>query len=216
MLTLAFDTSAAHCAVALLSGEDVLSEIFEPMTKGQAERLMVLCEDMLQHAGQSWSDLGLIGVGIGPGNFTGIRIAVSAARGLALSLNVPAIGVSSLETLVLQSGLETPVMASIDARQEKHYVQTFFQGAAVNDPELIERDAISSDQADLTIIGHEAAQIAARMGVKSGADSVSNPAIIIAKAAQSKARAPQPRPAPLYVRTPDAAPGRDIPPTIIG
>ena len=98
-LLLAFDTSAAHCAAALLSGDQIIASVEEPMNKGQGERLLGLCAEVLASADVTYSDLTAIGVGIGPGNFTGIRIAVSAARGLALGLGVPAIGVSHLQAL---------------------------------------------------------------------------------------------------------------------
>lgn len=94
---LGFDTSAAHCAAAVICGDRVLAERTEPMTRGQAERLFPLLEELLAEAGLGWSDLDAIGVGIGPGNFTGVRISVAAARGLALSLGVPAIGVGTTE-----------------------------------------------------------------------------------------------------------------------
>ena len=81
---LGFDTSAAHCAAALLRGTQVIDSRLEEMSKGQAERLMPMIEEMLAAQGLAWADLAAIGVGIGPGNFTGVRIAVSAARGLAL------------------------------------------------------------------------------------------------------------------------------------
>ena len=72
---LGFDTSAAHCAAALLSGDRILASAHEDMAKGQAERLMDLCAGVLESAGYGYSDLDAIGVGIGPGNFTGIRNA---------------------------------------------------------------------------------------------------------------------------------------------
>ena len=75
-----FDTSAAHCAAALLRGDAVLAHLSENMTKGQAERLFPLLEGLLADTGLAWRDLDVIGVGVGPGNFTGIRIAVAAAR----------------------------------------------------------------------------------------------------------------------------------------
>ena len=98
---LAFDTSAAHCAAALLWRGKIVASVREEMSKGQAERLMPLLAGMLAGAGLGWRDLGAVAVGIGPGNFTGIRIAVSAARGLALGLGKPAIGVSQFEALAL-------------------------------------------------------------------------------------------------------------------
>lgn len=96
---LAFDTSAAHCAVALMRGEALLASAAEEMTRGQAERLMPMVMEVLRHAGVPLSEVGRIGVGIGPGNFTGLRIAVSAARGLALARGIPAIGVSTFEVI---------------------------------------------------------------------------------------------------------------------
>ena len=85
-LVLGFDTSAAHCAAALVRGDEIFASKALQMSRGQAEHLMPLLEEVLASAGVSWSDLDAIGVGIGPGNFTGIRISVSAARGLALGL----------------------------------------------------------------------------------------------------------------------------------
>ena len=83
---LAFDTSGPHCAAALLLG-DALHLRVDDMARGQAEHLMPMLEEMLAEAHMRWRDLDAIGVGVGPGNFTGIRISVSAARGLALSMN---------------------------------------------------------------------------------------------------------------------------------
>ena len=67
------------------------------MTKGQAERLMPMLEEILAATGVGWRDLAAIGVGTGPGSFTGTRIAVAAARGLALGLAIPAVGVGQPE-----------------------------------------------------------------------------------------------------------------------
>jgi len=131
-LVLAFDTSAAHCAAALLLDGNVLGETFEEMSKGQAERLFPLLEELLVQAGTGWRDLTRIGVGVGPGNFTGIRISVSAARGLALSLGVAAIGVSTFEALAM--GQSRPCLASVDARAGRIYVQRF-ETATKSEPE---------------------------------------------------------------------------------
>ena len=80
---LAFDTSAAHCAAALLLPDGTLLSRFEPMDKGQAERLLPLLEALLADAGLVWADLTRLAVGTGPGNFTGVRIAVAAASASA-------------------------------------------------------------------------------------------------------------------------------------
>ena len=88
-LILAFDTAAAHCAAALVCGDRVLAHGFEAMERGQAERLLPMIEALLAEAGVGWGDLDGIGVCTGPGNFTGLRVAVAAARGLALALAHP-------------------------------------------------------------------------------------------------------------------------------
>lgn|GEM_PF-63947 len=120
---LGFDTSAAHCAAAVICGDRLLAQRVEPMTKGQAERLFPLLEEVLAEAGLAWSDLDAIGVGIGPGNFTGIRISVAAARGLALSLGIPAAGVSATEAAACD--VPRPCRAVVPLRGDEVVWQDF-------------------------------------------------------------------------------------------
>jgi len=94
---LAFDTSGPEIGIALRLG-DALETRVEAQSRGQGEVLLPLCETLMAQHRLCWADLDGLGVGIGPGNFTGIRISVSAARGLALGLSLPAIGVSRFET----------------------------------------------------------------------------------------------------------------------
>ena len=208
---LAFDTSAAHCAAALVSGGHVLAARQEPMDKGQAERLFPLLEELLAEAGLGWRDLGALAVGIGPGNFTGVRIAVSAARGLALALNLPAHGVSSLQASAF--GLPGPVLASLDARQGRVYLQCF--GTEEGPPLLAELDRLPAGLGarGLTVTGHAADRIAAELGgtVAKAAHALA-PAIALIAAARP---APAGRPAPLYLRPADALPPRDRAPAIL-
>jgi len=120
---LAFDTSGPFCAAALRAGGRIVSQRNEPMPKGQAERLIPMLEEMLAEAGLGWPDLAALAVCTGPGNFTGVRIGVAAARGLALGLGVPAIGVTGLEALA--HGAPRPVLACLDARRGQLYAQLF-------------------------------------------------------------------------------------------
>jgi len=196
-LILAFDTSAAHCAAALLRGDAIVAQAVEEMGKGQAERLMPLLEEILAAQGATWRDLSAIAVGVGPGNFTGVRIAVSAARGLALSLGIPAIGVSTLEALA--EGAPPPVRVVLDARRDEVYAQDFMTDGALP-PRLMPRTEAGETglplreglAADALI--EAIARIAARR-LASGTD--------------------HPRPAPLYLRGADAAPPSDPPPVIL-
>lgn len=194
---LAFDTSAAHCAAALLSDGRIVAEAFEPMDKGQAERLLPLCEAVLAQAGMGWSDLTRVAVGTGPGNFTGVRIAVAAARGLALSLGLPAVGVTRLEALA--HGLPRPVTVVEDARRGEVYVQRFADqpGPA--------RLAAADPLPDGPVTGSAAgpAALPAAMPLTEA----------IARIAAQRAAGP--RPAPFYLRGADAAPPTDPPPVIL-
>ncbi|WP_371171299.1 tRNA (adenosine(37)-N6)-threonylcarbamoyltransferase complex dimerization subunit type 1 TsaB [Aliiroseovarius sp. 2305UL8-7] len=199
-LILAFDTSAAHCAAALLSGDKIIVSRHENMARGQAERLMPLLEEVLAEAQKTWRDLNAIGVGVGPGNFTGIRISVAAARGLALSLGVPAIGVSSLEAQALDA--QRPVWSLIDARRDHLYAQYLRPDGEHEHPTLL-----------------SAAEASALDGARIGPLTSIDPAPAIAFLARDRLavsdKQPILRPAPLYIRSADAAPPRDPAPAIL-
>ena len=195
-LILAFDTSAAHCAAALLCGDRVLAAQAEEMGRGQAERLMPILEEMLAGAGRKWSDLDAIGVGTGPGNFTGIRISVAAARGLALSLGIPAVGVSGFEATAPDR--TTPHWAVIPAPRGMVYAQRL--GSDAGQPDLLPEAELET----LDAPAHRLDQI-----------SPEQQAIHIARIAARRWRDAPARPAPLYIRPADAAPPREAPPVIL-
>ena len=214
-LVLGFSTSGPSCAGALLRGADVLSARHEDMQKGQAERLMPMLEEMLAEAHVAWSDLDRLGVGIGPGNFTGIRLAVSAARGLALGLKIPAIGVNSFDALAL--GSTGPVLICIDARGGKAYLQLYGRGAfpdmaaAIHSLEDLPPDLFGKG---LPCIGSAATAVAERIGGTVG-PAIYYPGSAVARiAAQATVRDGE-RPTPYYLRAADAAPSRDVAPTIL-
>ncbi len=188
---IAFDTSAAHCAAALLLGDSIVTRVDE-MAKGQAEHLMPMLEDMLAKAGIGWADLDGIGVGTGPGNFTGIRIAVSAARGLALGLGKPAIGVDGFPARAY--GATRPFTAIIPAPRDQAYVQFFDANGGASKPALMGKDALP-----------------AMMSPPAPAQLIR----AVARIAAERLGGDNPRPAPLYIRDADAAPPRDPAPTIL-
>ncbi|MCC5962792.1 MAG: tRNA (adenosine(37)-N6)-threonylcarbamoyltransferase complex dimerization subunit type 1 TsaB [Rhodobacteraceae bacterium] len=209
-LILAFDTSAAHCAAALLRGDDVLAQRQEAMAKGQAERLMPLLEEVLAEGAADWRDLDALAVGVGPGNFTGVRIAVSAARGLALGLGCPAIGVAVFDARAC--GLPRPVCVVEEARRGQVYLQGF--GAHPVAPVL--QDAATLDlPRDLPLVGSAADAISARTGQPVRAACYPLAAGIARVARTRLGDAAYTRPAPLYLRGPDAAPPSDPPPVLL-
>lgn len=210
-LILAFDTSAAHCAAALLSGDRVLAEAFEPMDKGQAERLLPLCAELLAQTGHDWKDLAAIAVGTGPGNFTGVRIAVAAARGLALSLNIPAIGVTRLEAIA--EGLPRPLAVIEDARRGEVYLQEFTTDA--DTARLTTIASLPHELGPLALVGSAAE---AAIATLPGAILLHQPIplhIATGRIAAQRLGTPQPKPAPFYLRGADAAPPADPPPVIL-
>ena len=186
---LVFDTAFAHCAACLIMDDKVIVRV-DQMAKGQAEHLMPMLEAVLAENGLTWADLDAIGVGTGPGNFTGIRISVSAARGLALGLKIPAVGVTHLEAQVY--GLPRPVTAKVAAPREHVYVQTF-----------------ADDLGPAELVSAECAE---------NAPPIITPELMIQNIAQitrNRAAHNPDRPAPYYVRAADAAPPRDAPPIIL-
>lgn len=204
-LALAFDTSAAHCAAALMAGDVVLAERREDMGRGQAERLMPLLEEILAEAGKTWRDLTVIGVGVGPGNFTGIRISVSAARGLAMALNIPAVGVSALDALALDAG---PAIAAIAAPRG-----ALFWRPPGGDPVQTQLEEMDLPPAlnGANAIGHAAEQIAALTGGRALAPKHPLAQAIARLALRRLDSGDLTPPAPLYARAADAAPSRDAP-----
>ncbi|MFN0113839.1 MAG: tRNA (adenosine(37)-N6)-threonylcarbamoyltransferase complex dimerization subunit type 1 TsaB [Paracoccaceae bacterium] len=207
-LTLGFDTSGPYCAAALALDGRIVAAVSEDMAKGQAERLFPLLEELLAGAGTGWRGIAALGVGVGPGNFTGVRIAVSAARGLALSLRVPAEGVTGFEALAF--GLPRPVLASLDARQGRLWLQVLRESGGDAPLLLGEGAALPPSMAGLIVAGHRAAALAARTGGRALSPALP-PAWAIALIAAARAAAGRPRPAPLYLRPPDAVPAAPQP-----
>lgn len=190
-VALGFDTSAAHCAAALLRGDAVLGQMQEDMAKGQVERLFPLLDDLLAQTGLGWRDLDVIGVGVGPGNFTGVRIAVAGARGLALSLGIPAVGVTATEAAA--HGLPRPCRVVLPLRGGQIVWEDF--GAGAGGPHQAAADALPPGPAS--------------------APPAMPPALAIARIAAARRADPGPRPAPLYLRPADAAPAREAPPPVL-
>lgn len=212
-VTLAFDTSGPACCAAILLGDAVVVERVEHMARGQAERLIPLLEELFGTAGLVWADVTRIGVGIGPGNFTGIRISVAAARGLALSLDCPAIGVSTLDALA--DGQPRPCVTVVPARRGAIYLQVH-EGGLAQPPRALPLDDLST--ADLPfgtpVCGEGVDDVAALTGAAVLPECVPR-AVAIARIARARAGHHADRPRPLYLRAADAAPASDLPPTIL-
>ena len=133
-----FDTSDQYIAAALYQGKENIQTKIEFMAKGQAEALLSILNKLLAVSSLNWSDLSKIGVCTGPGNFTGIRISVSAARGLAFGLEIPAIGVTSFEATLYGRGNEN--LALLPANKGFYYV-----GSNPKNAKFISEDKINPE-----------------------------------------------------------------------
>jgi tRNA threonylcarbamoyladenosine biosynthesis protein TsaB len=216
MRILALDTSLAACSVAVLDGGAVLARRHDVIGRGHAERLMPMLAEVLAAAGVGIGDMDRLAVTTGPGTFTGIRVGLAAARGLALATGRPLIGVTTFEALVAaQSEPDAagrPALVAVDAGRGDIYVQLFDSThAPLTPPSIV---AIGDIPALLPagptwLIGPAAEGVKAAAGMRAGdltlAPVPGNPdAVQVARLAVLRAppAAGAPPVGPLYLRTP--------------
>ena len=128
MLILAIDTALDACAAAVLDTDtsQLLAQESQPMKRGHAEALMPLIARVMKASGIAFAALDRIAVTTGPGSFTGLRVGISAARGIALAADKPVVGLTTLTAYaapVVGQNAEQPVISAIDARHDHVYFQ---------------------------------------------------------------------------------------------
>ena len=123
MIVLALDTTLAACSVAVVEDGRVLAARSEPMLRGHQERLAPLVAEAMAEAGVGFAALDRVGVTVGPGSFTGLRVGLAFAKGLSVALSIPCVGVGTLEALAASDarvgGKEGFIAAVIDARRDR-------------------------------------------------------------------------------------------------
>lgn len=138
---LAIDTGGPRLQLALAHG-NVLDALVEDRARGHAEIIFARIEALLARNRLSYRDLDRLAVTTGPGSFTGLRIGLSAARGLGLALAIPVVGVPTLLALSLSGPRDTVFDVVVDARRDEAYVQRFSApGVASGAPALVAADA---------------------------------------------------------------------------
>ena len=129
MRVLAIDTALEACSAAVLDSEDgILASESLPMARGHAEALMPLIARVMEGAKTAFADLDRVAVTTGPGSFTGLRVGISAARGIALSIDKPAVGLTTLAAFAapyIARDDSIGLAVAIDARHEHVYLQVF-------------------------------------------------------------------------------------------
>lgn len=222
MKLLAFDTATTGCSVALFLDGRMAAHRAAAMARGQSEALMPMIAEVLAEGGCSYGDLDALAVTVGPGAFTGLRIGLSAARGLALALAVPCAGVTTLEA-VARAIPETAraggrVLVALDSKRADLYVQMFDGALApLTEPAALMADGLAALAAGgpLIVAGDAAARaIEALAGAGIAARAADAPgvpdAIMVGEIALARALPPVGQaPGPIYLRPPDAVRPKD-------
>jgi tRNA threonylcarbamoyl adenosine modification protein YeaZ len=216
MRVLAIDTALEACAAAVFDPErDAIGETL-PMARGHAEALMPLIARVMDKAQAKFSALDRVAVTTGPGSFTGLRVGISAARGIALAAGKPAVGLTTLAAYAaphIAKDDTIPITVAIDARHQHVYLQIFGPGGRTLVPPRIAslRDAVRLTANGPARIAGSAARALAdawpagepppRLVEQHAAPDIAWVARLGAAAEGSLAA-----PKPLYLRAPDAQP----------
>lgn len=213
MKILAFDTAADRCDACVFdSGTgEVLGASHLALGKGHAEFLLDMIGNALEQARTGYPGLGAVAVTIGPGSFTGVRVGVSAARGFALALDIPAIGITTLEGIAAQAAAaepDKPVLAVIDARRGEIYAQFFdARGTPESEAFLSRPDRIAAmiGSSQIVLAGSGAGLIARAAGRQIPVvHSLASPAVHTLARLAARKVPPHESPRPFYLRAPDA------------
>lgn len=216
MNLLAIDCSASLCAACVFdagAGEE-RGRAVEDIGKGHAERLMAVIEEAMAMAGAAYPDIGAVAVSVGPGSFTGIRVAISAARGFSLALSIPAVGISTLEAIAEESRAklgEQPVLVALASGPDRMQCAAYdAAGRLSHEPALLqtqEAAALARDT-NAALAGTGAARLAALLTDRAppiGSEAATADIAVYARLALRHGFDGG-RPKPLYLREPDAKP----------
>ncbi|MBZ9870007.1 tRNA (adenosine(37)-N6)-threonylcarbamoyltransferase complex dimerization subunit type 1 TsaB [Mesorhizobium sp. BR1-1-9] len=214
MKVLAIDCAANLCAACVYDAgaRQELGRAVLDLGKGHAEHLMGVIAEALKAGATAYAGLGAIAVSVGPGSFTGLRVGVSTARGLALALKVPAIGVATLEALAAEAAGAFPgraVLAALDAGREEIHAALYDEMSVLTyGPAVVTlADAVAmASEGSSVLAGTAATRIAAFAGCAFDIGPETATADILTYARLAAAKGGGERPKPLYLRGADAKP----------
>jgi tRNA threonylcarbamoyladenosine biosynthesis protein TsaB len=208
MRVLVIDTALDACTAAVFEDGRALGVRSEVMARGHSERLGGFVRDAVGQAVGGFEALDRIGVTVGPGSFTGLRVGLAFAQGLGAALGLPVVGVSTLAALASSAdGGHGATAAVIDARRGQVYLQLFQDGGSASEPEALSlEDAVARLEGQLWRITGSGAVL---VGGEPSMQTAPDPAALAAlTAALDPATSP---PRPLYLRAPDATPPTRLP-----
>ena len=223
MRILGFDTATSACSAAVWEDGRIAARRFEPMSRGQSERLMPMVREVLSEAGADFPDLDLLAVTTGPGAFTGLRIGLAAARGMALAGDLACFGVTTLDAVAAgvseTERQKANVLVVLDSKRAEVYAQAFrsdlrplSEAQALMPADLAALMANGEGDADRVLVaGDGARQVIQALkdkgieAVLSTAPGVPDAATVAAIAAERWSSDQPAEPLrPLYLRPPDA------------
>jgi len=148
---LAFESSLGGCVAAVMNGDSMHTRSVET-EREQAAKLIPMVQDVMAEAGVAFNDLGLIVTTVGPGSFTGLRISLSAARSFGLSLNLPVLGMSTLEMMARSAVPESKdCLVILESKRTDFYVQVF----GADKTPMEEASCMEEDALRAKIAGHD-------------------------------------------------------------
>jgi tRNA threonylcarbamoyladenosine biosynthesis protein TsaB len=217
MRVLAIDTALAACSAAILdTNGGIIARESLPMLRGHAEALMPLIGRIMTEAHTAFRDVDRVVVTTGPGSFTGLRVGIAAARGIALAIGKPAVGLSTLSAYAapyLADDDNAPVVVAIDARHSHVYLQVFAAGGrTVTGPRLapLNEAVRAAAAAPARIVGSAAQMVADGLAVTDATplhvDGAGAPDIDWVARMGAALPDGQSPPKPQYLRAPDAQP----------
>ena len=217
MRLLAIDTALSACAAAVFDSEQrkVLASESLKMARGHAEALMPLIARVMDQADIDFADLDRVAVTLGPGSFTGLRVGISAARGIALAAGKPTVGIPTLSAYAaphIANEEGAAIVAAIDARHDRVYLQVFAcSGRTLVAPTVSSiADAVRAAPSPVRVVGSGAALIAAAWpegeAPPLAVDAQDAPSIVWVARLGAAAPKTDVAPTPLYLRSPDARP----------
>lgn len=215
---LALDAAGSACSAALWTGGRVTRRRWELMERGHAQALMPMVEEVV--AGSGFGDLDLVAVSVGPGAYTGLRIAIAAARGLGLALGRPVIGIGSFDVhrhMAREAGISGPLAILLETKRADFYLQIFDSDEVpVDSPQVAAADEVVrrlATHGGVTLAGDAVERFAATAALHreecdgalvQAADAAAVAALAAGLDPAGLADVKPPR--PMYLRAPDTSP----------
>jgi tRNA threonylcarbamoyl adenosine modification protein YeaZ len=216
MRVLAIDTALEACAAAVLdtTAGAIVARESQLMARGHAEALMPTIARVMDAAQLDFAQLDRIAVTVGPGSFTGLRVGIAAARGIALTAAKPAVGLSTLSAFAaphVAGGAHETIIVAIDARHGQAYVQVFGPGGrTIVTPRIAKAGDVARDVIGAALVVGSGAELVAA----AWPPGMTPPRVVASRAPEidwiarlgAAADENQAMPKPLYLRAPDARP----------